>query len=1169
MNRAGLAILDRLELIRPERLRIRIKSRLHDDARRGLRQQPGCLRRRSLAGFALTLLWAAATLLAAPADEVERHRQLGRACYENEEFKAAAGHYRAAIDLGGDRAADWFNLGLTLMRDTDHEAALAALERAGELDPKLVGVTYVRAIIEKREGRHLEAIHDLTEVTQADPECLGALYNLGICHKAMGDDARAIKTFLAALELAPEDPACQYQLVTLYRRIGDVENATRHAEIFDRVKDTVDEAERTAEALERSRYSDLLDAAPMPIVPFPGWNPPPDFARATAHANFGESGRGSALACADYDGDGLIDLYVVNCSTNAAAAANRLYRNRGGLQFQDVTADASVGDQGRGRHAVWGDLDNDGHPDLYVVNDGPNVLYLNRGDGSFEDVSASSRTDEPQSGARATMVDYDHDNDLDLLVLNHASRTGGGDDFPLPCPDGAEGQANTLLRNNGDRTFSDRTDEAGLLVDFSASVDVVTGDLDSDQDTDVFVANCDSPCRLFLNARRGVLKEAGRFEPPLEHGSRAVAEADFNRDGRPDLAIGTETALWMYRNENNGRFRGSQVAGAAAGPAGGIARIRVADLDNDGWPDLVVVSSGSPALRLLRGVGDGTFGPPVLPAAFGALPGIITDLWAADLDRDGDEDLLVQTRDHGPQILRNDLSSPRRWLAVDVVGRKANRSAYGAAVEVVGPGYYQRQTVRDGRLHFGLGSLDRVYLARVTWPGGMVQNLLEPPVNSTVEIEEYVKVSASCAFLWAEGEDGWELINEVLGIGPLGAPMSATECFPTDCTELTKIESHQLRARDGRYELRLTEDLREVAYVDRIELRVIDHPAGCEIIPNEMFTGPPFPKDRIFAVAAPCPPRSAVDDRGNDVLELVRTRDHRFPTFPLTAHDGLAEPHSLTLDLGDLSSATRIMLFLDGWIYWADASVCWGLFQNDARNLQPLKLEVPDAQGEWRTAVPSVGLPTSKGAVVPVDLTGQFPAGDFRIRLSTTLCVYFDRIFVGTEDHAAVCREARLGVVSGALRQRGFAAMERDAQGYERFDYGRVSPTGAWNPPAGHLTRFGEVTELLQTVDDMFVVFGPGDELQMQFDATTAPPIPPGWRRSFVFYANGWVKDGDPNTLCSATVEPLPHHAMTSYPYPATEPYPDDEAHREYLRAYQTRPATATVGDLTRFVREE
>ena len=1139
-------------------------------------------------------------VVAKQAVNLDTCRQLGKASYENDDFKSAAEHFRRAIELAPNSASDYFNLGLILMRTTDYTNALTALDKAQQLDPKLLGAHYIRGIVFKRQGEFPKAIESLQRVVAGDPVCLGAYYNLAMCQKSAEQYTNAIATLRAVVEREPNNPSCHYQLITLYRRVGNVEGAARHAEIFDRIKDTVDESEKTVEALERSKYSFIIEVPPAgtglvaavesqvrfvdvtkeagltPPVKSPPLPPPPrhelkraDFTPAMAQRYV--VWHGGSVAIGDYDGDGKPDIYIVNCSTNEEASANRLYHNDGGGHFTDVTAKAGVGDRRMGTHAVWGDFDNDKRLDLYVVNYGPNVLYRNRGDGTFEDVSEKARVNEPQFGTRAAFVDYDHDNDLDLFVANSVELSDPPKKDSLLLPDDVPGQANALLRNNGTGIFTDQTDEAGLLVGLAQARDLVFADFDGDNDTDLFVANFDSPSQLFLNQRMGKFAQGGSFNPPIAKGATSAAEADFNRDGHPDLIIAVGANLLLYTNDGRANFsvaadvrrliseirNGQSLLTSAA-----TSRILVLDFNNDGWPDLLLTDGSR--LSLLAGAGCCQFRDVTVSTSLDKIGGPIADFAAADLDGDGDLDLVVQTRDRGPIVLRNDGGSQRRWLDVRLTGKKVNWRGLGSAVEIVASGHYQKQTVRGESVHFGLGNITNINVVRVTWPNGMAQNVIQPALNRVLDIEEYVKVSASCAFLWADGGHGFKLVNEILGIGPLGAPMSAKEFFPLDCTELTKIEADQLVAKNGQYELRLTEDLREICFLDQATLRVIDHPAELEIIPNEMFTGPPFPEDKFFAVPEHRVPRSAVDDRGNDVLDLIRRRDARYPSFPLTGYDGLAQPHTLTLDLGDLSGARQIMLYLDGWIYWPDSSVSWGIFQNTNVEVTPLKLEVRDVQGCWRTAVESVGLPTSKGIVVPVDLTGKFPAKDWHVRLSTTMCVYFDRIFVSTRDEVARCRITTLPVAQADLHYRGFAKMTRDELGYERFAYDMVSATGSWNPPRGMLTRFGDVTPLLGRADDMFAIIAPGDELTMHCDATKVPALSAGWKRSFIFYSNGWVKDGDLNTKFSETVEPLPFHGMSGYPYPATEHYPDDAMHREYLRIYQTRPSKATVGDLTR-----
>jgi hypothetical protein len=542
---------------------------------------------------------------------------------------------------------------------------------------------------------------------------------------------------------------------------------------------------------------------------------------------------------------------------------------------------------------------------------------------------------------------------------------------------------------------------------------------------------------------------------------------------------------------------------------------------------------------------------------------LIVDADCGDVNGDGAEDLVLSTRDRGAVLLMNDPQDLGNWIGVHLVGKKVNKAGFGGVVEIASAGHYQRQTVRRGDLHFGMGELKGIDVVRVTWPNGVAQNVIEPEINTVLTIEEHVKVSASCAFLYAYNNGRFELVNEILGIGPLGVPMSPGVYHQPDYTELTKIESHQLSPRGDYFELRLTEELRETAYADQITLRVVDHPSGLEVIPNEMFTAPPFPEDKFFAVGDHRPPRLAVDDRGRDVTALVRVRDGRYPTFPLVSqYDGLAEPHALTLDFGDLSDADQVMLFLDGWIYWPDSSTVMALAQDPRYALTPLSLEVRDEDRRWKTVIESVGLPTSKGIVVPVDLTDRFLGTDRQVRLSTNMCIYFDRVFVSTDDRPERCRVTELHVAESDLHYRGFSAMTRDAHGFEEFNYDDVSAIGSWSPPAGFLTRYGDVTPLLRHADDMYVIFGPGDELTMRFDATRLPDLSAGWVRDFIFYANGWVKDGDLNTKYSETITPLPFHGMSGYPYATHEHYPDTPRHREYLRTYNTRPGRSTAGAL-------
>jgi Flp pilus assembly protein TadD len=1306
----------------------------------------------------------AATQCESDAAELDRQRLIGVAHYENDDYEAAAAAFRRCVELAPDSADDQFNLALCLMRDGDYDQALSILDKVETLDPELVAVQYVRGMVQKNQGRYREAIQSLKHVTERDPQCFGAYYNLGFCYKKLEDTSSAKEAFEAAIRLDPEHPSAHYQMITVAREMGDVEEAKRHIENFERIKHTIDESEKTAEALEASSHSELirsprlgtdLEPAPEAAVRFVDVTErsglaatrmsPPAAQTRFRRADYDDEelrsrwlpSVGGGLALGDVDRDGDLDIFVVGCASARDASANRLYVNEGEGRFADVTNAFGLGDSHRGMDAVFGDYDNDGHDDLYVVNDGPNILYRKQGDGAyevtaaddgmkslaivtprqplpdaftievefesrdvaardwnafvivdyrnpedftfagarvadgywtlghndgtwvddarledgitigevhrlhlridgghvilspggtdsgkqlsydfgrplnrggiglavddastrfdslrigtdreatperpsgdrdhvggtwrvvdwtFEDVSEQAQVNEPQLGRQAVFFDYDHDNDLDIFVVNGADLAEPPDRDEFVVPDDFPGQVNTLLRNSGNGIFDDLTDEAGLLIDLSRTADVVFGDWDGDSDTDLFVANVDADSLLLANRRLGRFAVGGNLAPPIRAGARAAATSDFNRDGHMDLLVAVGQEVRLYTNAGSADFEGKPLALPERLSRTGVGRIEVLDYNNDGWSDLLLVAADGKAMHLLAGSGKAEFRDVTNHVGLNEDFGWIADVAVGDLDGDGDEDAVLQTRDAGLRLLMNHGGNQRHWLDVRVVGKRVNRSGYGAYVEIAVGGHHQKQLVHDGAVHFGLGDLAGVDIVRVTWPNGVNQNVIAPATNTELSVDEHVKVSASCGFLWAHNGTGFELINEVLGVGALGAPIAPGEYHPPDSTELIKIEAAELVPRNGSYELRLTEELREIMYVDQISLRVVDHPAGLEIVPNEMFTSPPFPADTFYAVGDARPPRSAIDDRRRDVLDLVARRDGRFPTFGLVPHyEGLAEPHALTLDLGELAGAERVMLYLDGWIYWPEASTVMALAQDPRHELQPLALQMRDKVGRWRTVIESVGLPTSKGMIVPVDLTGRVSAGEAHVRLTTNMRIYFDRIFVSTRDEAERCRVTELPVARADLDYRGFSAPRRDRLGYERFDYDEVRPTGSWSPPKGMFTRYGDVTSLLAAVDDMYVIFGPGDELGLHFESRALPRLPDGWKRDFIFYSNGWVKDGDLNTKFSETVEPLPFHGMSGYPYPETEQYPDTIELRRYREEYNTRPAVPTVGRL-------
>jgi hypothetical protein len=300
-------------------------------------------------------------------------------------------------------------------------------------------------------------------------------------------------------------------------------------------------------------------------------------------------------------------------------------------------------------------------------------------------------------------------------------------------------------------------------------------------------------------------------------------------------------------------------------------------------------------------------------------------------------------------------------------------------------------------------------------------------------------------------------------------------------------------------------------------------------------------------------PRSAVDERGRDVLAAIRDKDDVYVgDFVPTRYQGVVAPHEVVMDLGPDAGSEGSTLVLRGWIYPTDASINVALSQARQSSVFPA-LEARDARGNWRK-VADIGFPSGKDKTIVVDLAGIFPTSDHRVRIRTTMAIYWDQAFVASSMAAANLRTATMHPASADLHFRGYSRMYRKGRnGPHWFAYDDVATDSPWRRIEGAFTRFGDVLPLLGDPDDRYVIMAPGDEATVEFDAAGAGTPPAGWRRTFLLYTDGWIKDSDLNTAYGTSVEPLPFHAIRQYPYAAGESYPTDAAHEEYRRTYNTR----------------
>jgi hypothetical protein len=535
----------------------------------------------------------------------------------------------------------------------------------------------------------------------------------------------------------------------------------------------------------------------------------------------------------------------------------------------------------------------------------------------------------------------------------------------------------------------------------------------------------------------------------------------------------------------------------------------------------------------------------------------------ADFDGNGHLDRARIDPD-GALIIRHDVTPDYgNWIEVALTGEKNPKASVNAKVEVKAGTSYEKITYAGIPVVFRLGNRTKVDTVRITWPNGLVQNETNQPVNKVDAIKEKPRLSGSCPMIFTWNGSRFQFVTDVLGVAPLGASSGNGEFFPVDHQEYVSIPAEALQPRDGAYEVRVTEELREVSYVDQIKLMALDHPAGTEIVTNEKFKSPPFPEFRLFGVTRKVYPVAAHDSNGADVRAAVLQRDRVYPDSFRRDLAGVAELHHLDLDFGAAARSNRAALILYGWVDWADGSTFLSAAQAH-RDLVFPYLQVKDAAGNWKTVVEDMGMPSGKPKPMAVDLAGKFLSASREVRIVTNLCVYWDEIYLVEDNAPPQVRMTRMPLDAADLHFRGFSKplIHPQRKQPEQFDYSTVSFTSMWNPTPGLYTRYGPVETLLAEPDDRMVVMGSGDEIRMRFRPAELPPVPPGWKRDFLLLVDGWAKDADANTAFSQSVLPLPFHAMSRYPYPPGEHFPTDVAHAQYQREYLTRPALRLIRPL-------
>lgn len=1060
-------------------------------------------------------------------------------------FDPATERFNRALKLAPKDSRIYFLVGLLHSAHGDSQAAIDNYRKAVSLDPKDPRTLYALALaVERQGGAGSEQLFQtlIQQILAARPNNLASLVELSRIAAKRGDSATlrsAVQRITAQSGAWP--PEVKQELVALQAAASgsDPSSAALRSVFLHNVLMRVPEFRASLAVIHPAAGDEAQPFTGFLRLPTPASTPaPPDLA-ITFHPE-----TIAGLSNEHWKWIGAISLSGEGAPTVAVADGHQL-RLATGATIPFPGGHSAVVPMQEGILAA--DINYDFKTDLVLAGAGGVRLMTQDIPTHFTDVTTKSKLPRSVLNAAYTgawAVDIEPDGDLDIVL---GQRKG------LP----------TVLRNNGDGTFT----AIQPFVGISGIRQFVWADLNGDGLPDASLLDGAGHLHVFLNRRAGKFVETS---VPAEFATaKTIAAADVNSDGLLDLVTvlpdGTLARLSYMLNEQGWS---SATLGAVPNPSANLAgdvRLHAEDIDNNGAIDLVLCQVSPVASRAagaLVWLADSSGKFTLLNQPVNATE--VFDL--ADVHDDGRLALLGLTADGQPQQDLTQGTKNYHWQTIrprakQTTGdQRVNSFGIGGEVEIRSVLLTQKLPITGPQLHFGLGTHAQTDVARIVWPNGTVS--AEFALHADQEILTEQRLKGSCPFLFAWNGKQMKFVMDTVPWGSaIGLRINNIGTAAIAATsEWYKIPGDQLVPRDGYYDLRITGELWETYYYDSLWLMVVDHPQGTSVFTDERFAVPPV-KLAVTATGAPHPIVRATDDDGKDVTATLRSLDGTYlDNFGLGQYQGVTRDHFVEVDLGpNVPTSGPLYLIAKGWLHPSDSTINVAIGQGHSELPKPLSLSVQDSRGTWHVVKPNVGFPAGRNKTCLIDLTGLFhPGQPHRIRLSTNLEVYWDQIEWAKGLPNTPLKITHLAPTYADLHYRGYSMIHQaNASSPEIPDYNHLmATTQIWRDLTGYYTRLGDVRALLTKVDDRYVIMNAGDELALRF-AALAPP-PSGWVRDYVFAGDGWVKDGDYNSVDSATVRPLPYHARHLYNSPPA-PLEDEwvyHHHPEDWRDYQTRYVT-------------
>lgn len=1087
---------------------------------------------------------------------------LGLAGLQSGEDVRAKEYLTRSTQIAPGEPAGWADLGILQVRQQQFDGAFQSVDKARSLAPSNSRIEALLGLIESRRGKLAEANGHLKKAISLDAYNLQALYSLATETERDGGAenlAAAQQLLKQILQQQPNNTAVLLDDLRLAAKRNDKAEAQRSLatlkplqsnwpdaarQQFSNVENAVNGPNLRPAAVQVQflrnilmrvpTYRTNLDQVQIPatlvaepfthfvLLPSPSSQPaPPDVqtqfaAQSVPHV---DARKVSWLGALFLDDTGARTMaWADDQALHLASGASLPLPGKSSTALKHSSVAAA-------------DLNYDFKTDISIATASGLKIYRQQNPAHFLDITAQSKIPASVANGSYTGIwalDYDLDGDLDLV---------------LGRPHGDP----VVLRNNGDGSFTVTNPFKGIdgLMSFTGA------DIDGDGDPDVAMVDAGGTLHVFLNERLGSYRV--RDTPTaVSTGVEAIASADINGDGTLDFVLlkKDSSVMRLSQKQESAEWESSVLLHASGNASPDLL---IADIDNNGALDIVANNQVF--------LSDGKN----FTAVKNALSATPQDV--SEVNADGLLDILAMDGSGKPVALMNHGSKNYHWQdirtrAAHAVGdQRINSFGIGGDIEVRSDLLAQKQIINVPALHFGLGDHTGIQFARIMWPNGFVQAEFDLKANQSVLAAQRMKGSCPMLFSW-DGK-GMQFVKDV---GPWGAALGLNvnaqgKGIYGTTREWFNIRGDQMAPHNGFYDLRITGEYWETYYIDHYSLLAVDHPASSEVLTDERFVLPP-PTPKLFAMTVTKPFLKAVDDNGNDVTSVVHDLDRNFlDTFGRGQYQGVTRDHWVELELPpDAPRSGPLYLVGQGWIHPTDATIVLAQAQNSKVHPHGLSIEVPDASGHWTTVRDDLGFPEGRVKTIVLDISNIFrPGAPRKLRLRTNLELYWDKLSWGaglpSSEHIQV---KHLGLAAANLCFRGFSLItQANLSSPEVPHYDVVQESVLrWDDQEGYATRYGDVRELLENVDDRYVITSPGDELRLKFPVL--PPPAAGLRRDFVLICDGWVKDADYSTTFSKTILPLPYHGMKDYVLPPTTLEADHayQLHPDDWRTYQTRYVT-------------